>query len=151
MRTMKLASSALVALLVAASPGRADESFDVRLAPAPRDASMKNVIAGHGTAHVMLAGRTLTISGTFEGFATPATRAELHRGVAVAVRGPAIRALTVSTATEGTLAAEITLTEEELGALNAGQLYVEIASQSAPEGNVLGWLLPASAPVVRDR
>jgi hypothetical protein len=129
----------------------ADETFDVRLSPAPRDASMKEAIAGHGTVRVALQGSRLTLTGRFAGFPSPATRAALRRGAAVALRGPAIRELTVSSGTSGTLTADLTLDAKELAALEAGQLYIEIATALAPDGNVWGWLLPAAAPVVRDR
>ena len=140
----------LVALL-ACGAAQADERFEVRLAPAPRDASMKQAIAGHGTAEVTVDGNRLAISGTFAGFPSPAAGAALHRGPAVALRGPAIRALEVSGGTSGTLAAELVLGDEELAALNAGQLYIQIATAAAPDGNVWGWLLPAAVPVIRDR
>lgn len=129
----------------------ADESFDVRLSPAPRDASMKPSIAGHGTARVTLRGSRLTIAGNFSAFPSPATHATLHRGPAVALRGPAIRELTVSSNTSGALTAELTLDAAELAALEAGQLYIQIDTAAAPEGNVWGWLLPANAPLLRDR
>ncbi len=129
----------------------ADESFDVRLSPAPRDASMKQSIAGHGTARITLRGNRLTIAGNFSAFPSPATHAALHRGPAVALRGPSIRDLTVSSNTSGALTAELTLDAAELAALEAGQLYIQIDTATAPEGNVWGWLLPANAPLIRDR
>jgi hypothetical protein len=135
----------------ATAAARADETFDVRLSPAPRDASMKQSIAGHGTARVTLRGNRLTIAGNFSAFPSPATHAALHRGPAVALRGPAIRDLTVSSNTSGSLTAELTLDAAELAAFDAGQLYIQIDTAAAPEGNVWGWLLPANAPLIRDR
>lgn len=134
-----------------AGPVMADESLDVRLAPAPRDAAMRQSIAGQGAAHVTLRGRELTVEGTFEGFVSPATRAELRAGSAVGVRGPALYALTVSPGKSGTLRGAVTLDDAALAAFEAGRLYIQIASESAPDGNVWGWLLPAAAPIVRDR
>jgi hypothetical protein len=129
----------------------ADETFDVRLSPGPRDASMKQSIAGHGTARVTLRGNRLTIAGNFSAFPSPATHAALHRGPAVALRGPAIRDLTVSSNTSGALTAELTLDAAELAALETGQLYIQIDTAAAPEGNIWGWLLPATVPMIRDR
>jgi hypothetical protein len=129
----------------------ADESFDVRLSPTPRDAAMRQSIAGEGSARVTLRGRELTVEGTFAGFVSPATRAELRAGNAVGVRGPALRELTVTASTSGTLRGAVTLDDAALAALEAGRLYIQIASESAPDGNVWGWLLPAAAPIVRDR
>jgi hypothetical protein len=128
----------------------ADEALTVRLSPAPRDASMRSAIAGAGSARVTLAGNTLTIEGTFAGLTTPATRAELRQGPAVALRGPALHTLSVTRATSGSLSGSLTLDATARAAFDAGRLYLQIASESAPEGSVWGWLLPASAPVVRD-
>lgn len=149
---MKLGRALGVLLLIGCvGAAHADETFDVRLSPAPRDASMKAQIAGHGTARVTLRGHDLTIEGEFAAFAAPATHAALHQGPAVALRGPAIRNLAVAPNTSGALTAEITLSDAELDALHAGQLYIQIGTALAPEGNVWGWLLPATVPMVRDR
>jgi hypothetical protein len=129
----------------------ADESVDVRLSPAPRDAAMRQSIAGEGSARITLRGRELTVEGTFTGFVSPATRAELRAGNAVGVRGPVLHQLTVSAATNGTLRGSVSLDDAALAAFEAGRLYIQIASESAPDGNVWGWLLPAAAPIVRDR
>ena len=150
-RALAVAMLAISATALTLPSSAADESFDVRLSPAPRDASMRTSIAGHGSVSVTLRGNRLTLSGTFEGFTSPATHAELHRGPAVAMRGPAIHELTVSTGTSGTLSGSFTLSADELAALNAAQLYLQVASESAPDGNIWGWLLPAAAPIVRDR
>jgi hypothetical protein len=142
--------ASLLALSFASSTV-ADETVEVRLSPAPRDASMRAAIAGSGSARVTLAGNTLTIDGTFAGLATPATRAELRQGPAVALRGPTLHTLTVTRATSGSVSGSLTLDATARAAFDAGHLYIQIASESAPDGSVWGWLLPASAPVVRDR
>ena len=132
----------------------ADETFDVRLSAAPRDASMRDVIAGSGSATVTLRGHSLTVAGSFGGFTTPATNAELRQGPAVAVRGPAIHALTLAKnggGTSGSFTGVITLSDAELASLNSGRIYLQLASESAPDGNVWGWLLPSTAQIVRDR
>lgn len=145
----RLLASALLA--AAAATALADETVTVRLSPAPRDAAMRAQVAGSGAARVTLAGDTLTIEGTFAGLATPATRAELRQGPAVALRGPALAELTVTHATAGALSGAVTLTPATRAAFDAGQLYIQIASESAPNGSAWGWILPPSAPLVRDR
>lgn len=144
-----MACLAFFALL--ATSAAADETVVVRLSPAPRDAAMRAQIAGHGVARVTLVGDTLTIEGAFEGLVTPATRAELRQGRAVGLRGPALAPLTVTHATSGSLSGTLALAPATRAAFEAGQLYLEIASESAPDGSVWGFILPASAPVVRDR
>jgi len=149
---LRILRTIFAAMLVClAFSAHADEAFDVRLAPAARDALIKDKIGGRGTARVQLHGNRLTIAGNFEGMPSAATRADLRSGAAVGVRGPAIREIAVTHATSGTLEAELTLDAAELRALNAGRLYIEIASELAPDGSVWGWLLPAAAPVIRDR
>jgi hypothetical protein len=36
----------------------------------------------------------------------------------------------------------VELSSRQANALRAGQLYIQIDSESAPEGNLWGWLLP---------
>ena len=100
--------------------GATVESFDVRLSPAPRDAAMRKTIAGKGAAKATLAGNQLTIEGTFDGFPSPATHAEIHRGPAVGMRGPSIYELTVSIGTSGTLSGSFMLSDDALDGLNSG-------------------------------
>jgi hypothetical protein len=152
LRALRLlpAVSFLVALTVQVAAATR-ESFDVRLSPAPRDAAMRATIAGSGAVKATLAGNDLTIEGTFSGFVSAATHASIHRGPAVGMRGPAVYQITVSRGTSGTLSGTVTLNDDVLGALKLGQLYIQIATEGAPNGNVWGWLLPAAVPIVRDR
>ena len=59
-------------------------------------------VSGKGTATGTLSGRKLTITGTFEGLAGPATVARLHQGIAKGARGRPITDLTVTKAASGT-------------------------------------------------
>jgi hypothetical protein len=117
------------------------ERYKVRLTTVPMDGGMRNTVAGSGSASAVLAGTKLAIAGTFAGLRSPATAAQLHRGLAKGVRGAALGELTVSRATNGTVEGSVDLTPEQLQSLRRGQLYIEIASEKAPEGNLWGWLL----------
>ena len=117
------------------------ERYKVRLTTVPMDGGMRNTVAGSGSASAVLVGTKLAIAGTFEGLRSPATAAELHRGLAKGVRGASVGALTVSRATNGTVAGSLDLTPEQLQSLRRGQLYIEISSEKAPEGNLWGWIL----------
>ena len=57
------------------------------------------------------------------------------------VRGPSLAALTVSKALKGTVSGSIDLTPAQVQALKKGQLYVQISSEKAPDGNLWGWLV----------
>ena len=89
-----------------------------------------------------LAGKQLTITGTFEGLRSPATTVQIRRGPK-GIRGPTIPDLdlTVSKAVKGTLSGSVELTPEQIVDLRSGRLYVQIQSERAPDGNLWGWLL----------
>jgi len=130
-------------LLSLASPGasQSPERYKVRLTTVPMDGGMRNTVAGSGSASATLAGAKLSIAGTFDGLKSPATSATLHGGVARGVRGNAIADLTVAKSTRGSITGSIDLTPEQVKGLRDGKLYIEVASEKAPEGNLWGWLL----------
>jgi len=130
-------------LLPLAVPGAAQtqEKYKVRLATVPMDGGMRNTVAGTGTATAVLAGAKLTVNGTFDGLLSPATTAAVHRGPAMGVRGSSFATLTVSKAAKGTLSGSIDLTPEQVQALKKGQLYIQLSSEKAPDGNLWGWFV----------
>ena len=134
---------AIVAVVWFARSGAAQnqERYKARLTTVPMDGGMRNTVAGSGSATASLAGTTLAITGTFEGLRSPATAASLHNGVAKGVRGLSVAELTVTRTTKGTLTGSINLTPEQVKGLREGRLYIELASEKAPEGNLWGWLL----------
>lgn len=137
MRSLLAAS----ACALAAHAGAAD-SFRVRLTPVPIEASTAAATTGHGSATAQLDGTKLTLKGNFAGLKGAATVARLHEGAVTGVRGPAIADLTVPSALSGDFAAAVTLTAAQAESVRRGHVYVEIASASAPAGNLWGWLLP---------
>jgi hypothetical protein len=118
------------------------ETFKARLSPVPIDVTMMSTIAGSGSITAVLAGKQLTITGTFEGLRSPATTVQIHRGMK-GIRGPVILDLdlTVSKAVKGTLNGSVELTPDQIVDLRTGRLYVQIQSERAPDGNLWGWLL----------
>ena len=158
MRTRKLA--ALVAFLGAglfsfasvsvAQNGQSGETFRVRLSPVPINISMMATIAGNGSLSATLAGKQLTIQGTFDGLRSPATTAQIRRGPR-GIRGPAISnfELTVTKALKGTISATLQLSPDQIADLRNGLWYVQIQSERAPEGNLWGWrrLRPQRYPI----
>ncbi len=133
--------TALFILQALAGSAQAQERFKVRLATVPMDGGMRSTVAGTGAATAVLTGTKLTVNGTFDGLLSPATAVNVHRGPAMGVRGPSFGALTVSKAPKGTLSGSIDLTPEQLQALRKGQLYIQISSEKAPDGNLWGWLV----------
>jgi hypothetical protein len=136
-----LGIAALVALLSTPGVAQGQERYKVRLATVPMDGGMRNTVAGTGSATAVLTGTKLTVDGTFEGLLSPATGAAVHRGPAMGVRGASFAPLTVSKAPKGTLSGSIDLTPEQIQALKKGQLYIQISSEKAPDGNLWGWFV----------
>ena len=127
--------------LASSSAAQSQDKYKVRLSTVPMDGGMRDAVAGAGTAVAVLTGSKLTINGTFQGLRSPATSAHLHRGPARGVRGAAVAELTVSKGTDGTITGAVALTTDQLEALRRGQLYVQVSSEKAPDGNLWGWVL----------
>jgi len=120
------------------------EKFRGRLAPVPALGIAPATVAGVGSASATLAGRKLTVSGTFEKMASAATVAHLCLGPITGVRGDSVFDLTVSKTgdgTSGTIAGTFDLTPQQVEALKKGKFYIQIHSEGAPNGHLLGWLL----------
>jgi hypothetical protein len=132
----------LAALTVASANGQGGKSFKVRLAPMPLDLAMAANMTGVGALTAVLAGTTLTLTGSFEGLSSPATVARLHKSPKPGMRGEPVLDLQVPKATSGSLNATLTLTPQQVQDLQNGRLYVQIHSEKAPDGNLWGWLFP---------
>ena len=147
--TVRPASIAVVfsaVLLAPASPAIAqDGSFRARLSPTPVSSATVATVTGSGAATATLAGRRLTVQGTFEGMRSAATIAQIHLGPR-GVRGPVMFDLTVTKAPGGTVSGTFTLTPVQVEAVKRSRFYVQIHSEEAADGNLWGWLLPAPAP-----
>jgi hypothetical protein len=150
--TVKLRQCIVTIALTAALVGSAlpmaaqsGEKFTARLAWVPIAGPNDRVnVTGKGSATGTLSGRKLTISGSFEGLAGPATIARLHQGITKGARGAAITDLTVSKGASGTLSGSVDLTAPQVEALRQGKLYVQLHSEKgvAPDGsNLWGWFL----------
>jgi CHRD domain len=136
----------LATILAAASAAaQGGDKYTARLGWVPTaGAADRANVTGKGVATAVLAGRKLTITGSFEGLAAPATVARLHRGIAKGARGNAIADLTITKAASGMLSGSIDLTMDQLESLKQGKLYVQIHSEKgvAPDGsNLWGWFL----------
>jgi hypothetical protein len=121
------------------------EKYTARLGWVPTaGAADRANVTGKGSATGTLAGRKLTIAGSFEGLAAPATVARLHLGVAKGARGNPIADLTITKGASGTLSGSVDLTQPQLESLKQGKLYIQVHSEKgvAPDGsNLWGWFL----------
>ena len=126
------------------SAAQSGEKYRGRLAPVPALGIPVTSVAGVGSVAATLAGRKLTITGTFEKMASAATLAKLCLGPLTGVRGDSVFDLTVSKTgdgTSGTIAGTFDLTAQQTDAFKKGRFYVQIHSTGAPNGHLMGWLL----------
>lgn len=141
-RKRPIFQSSLVSLaLCALAFSQTSDKFTARLSSVPADTATRAALAGKGTSSGILEGATLVIKGSFEGLASAATAAQIHQGRLTGVRGPAIFDLTVAHSTSGVMTGSFNLNPGQIEALKKGQLYVEVQSEKAPDGNLWGWLL----------
>ena len=141
-RGLVLVATLLVITLSAAAQN--EEKFKGRLSPVPALGIAPAAVAGVGSATATLTGRRLSVTGSFEKMASSATVAHLNLGSVTGVRGNPIFDLTVSKTgpgTSGTITGAFDLTPEQVDALKKGRFYVQIHSEGAPNGHLLGWLL----------
>lgn len=88
-----------------------------------------------------LNGTKLTVTGSFAGFKSPASIAQIHQGAVMGVRGPALFDLTVTKATKGTISGTFDLTPDQVNMLKNSRLYIQIHNENTPEGALWGWFL----------
>ena len=117
------------------------EKFTGHLSLTPLDPAMRNTITGQGSVTAVLTGLKLSISGSFEGLASPATVARLHRGRITGLRGAPVFDLNVTHATSGTVDGSFDLNPSQIESLRKGEFYVQLHSEKAQDGNLWGWLL----------
>ena len=120
------------------------DKFKTRLSPVPALGVPVPSVAGVGMASAILSGRKLTVSGSFEKMASPATVAKLCLGQITGARGDCVFDLTVAKTGDGktgTITGAVDLMPQQVDALKKGRFYVQIHSEGAPNGHLLGWLL----------
>jgi CHRD domain len=142
-KRLRSAAYLIAAFLVVATSalGQSGElRLKARLSPVPVESSTASTITGKGAATAVLTGNVLEISGTFEGMKSPATIAQVHIGQR-GVRGPVEFDLTITKAPSGTFSGSPRLSRVQIDSLKKGWFYIQIHSESAPDGNLWGWLL----------
>ena len=116
------------------------EVYRARLSVVPLDVAMQANVAGLGQVTATLAGNRLTVTGDASGLKSPATTVSIHRGPK-GIPGPAILQLTATKTTSPMITGTLDLSPQQVEDLKGEQLYVQLNSERAPEGNLRGWLL----------
>ncbi|MDB5736142.1 MAG: hypothetical protein JWN16_2779 [Alphaproteobacteria bacterium] len=129
-----------LAAVLAAAPAMA-AGYEAELDPTPFDAvNRADVINSIGNVTATLNGNVLTVQGSFSAMTSPATGASVRIGLAKGVPGDAIGKLTAEHSPAGAVSGSVTLTQDQVAALQKQALYIRIDSEKAPEGNLQGWL-----------
>jgi hypothetical protein len=142
LRRFVVLAVAVVAVAAASVALAQGATFKARLSPVPV-ANTSSGITGFGSATATLTGRALVVRGTFDGMRSAATIAQIHLGQR-GVRGPVMFDLTITKAASGTVGGTFNLTPVQVEAVKSGRFYIQIHSESAPDGNLWGWLLAPS-------
>lgn len=116
------------------------EVYRARLSVVPLDVAMQTNVAGLGQVTATLNGNRLTVTGDASGLKSPATTVSIHRGPK-GIPGPAILTLTATKTTTPMITGSLDLNPQQVEDLKGEQLYVQLNSERAPEGNLRGWLL----------
>jgi hypothetical protein len=116
------------------------EVYRARLSVVPLDVAMQANVAGLGQVTATLNGNRLTVTGDASGLRSPATTVSIHRGPK-GIPGPAILQLTATKTTSPMISGTLDLSPQQVEDLKGEQLYVQLNSERAPEGNLRGWLL----------
>ena len=146
-----IAVAAMVMLWAALGrPVAAAEKYLVYLSPMPFSDANQPLMRGKGNGSATLDGDTLSITATFSGLASPATKGHLSLSKVAGMPGTALFDLTVSNDVTGKVTGQLKLDASQLAALRSGKLYIQIDSEKAPAGNLWGWLLTEHEIVGQD-
>lgn len=146
----KLYTAAALALLAVGPSLAAAQTFSTPLSWVPIGGAERSDVSGEGVVTAKLNGTRLSIEGSFEGLPAQVTGARLHEGVAKGARGtapPTIAELSVSGVTSGRVSGDVRLSADQVGALKAGRLFVQIYSEKGvppDHGTLWGWLAEES-------
>ncbi|WP_019586216.1 CHRD domain-containing protein [Deinococcus apachensis] len=95
-----------------------------------------------GQTSLTLQGRTLTVVGTFQDLSSAATMAHIHGPADENTNAPVLLPLTIDQVTNGARSGRIsgifTLTDQQVEWLNNRQLYVNVHSETHPNGEIRG-------------
>jgi hypothetical protein len=146
-RLVTLALAWLAAVAAASALAAGDARFTAALGWVPIGGAERNDVAGEGMVTATLSGSKLSITGSFDGLPAKATAAKLYLGAAKGARGPgggaALGELRVAGGTNGTVSGDVRLSAEQVEALKAGRVYLQIYSEKGvppDHATLFGWL-----------
>jgi hypothetical protein len=150
MLSIVAAAAALVCLCFAGEKPAANKKYQAYLSPMPHNNAMHSNFRGNGNAIGTLTGDTMSLAGTFSGLASPATKAHICVSMAAGIPGKPVFDFLLPSEVEGKVTGTFKLDKDQVAALEKGQLYIQIDSEKAPNGNLWGWLLSEHQVVGQD-
>jgi hypothetical protein len=132
MRQILFAAAAAAGLLVAGAASAQMVHYTAKLAGAPG-------VKGSGDLFAMLEGKTFSYNVDYKDLTGPAVAAHFHLAPAPGGDGPPVLPVT---ATPSPMKGTATLTDAQIGDLNAGKWYFNIHTQANPAGEIRGTLKP---------
>ena len=130
------------ALLLAATPPALAQSFAAPLSGASEVEPVESDASGTAVAVIGADGQTVTVTGGFKGLESAYAASHLHLGPA-GVNGPVFQPLSPTVSDDmrsGTFEGTYTLTADQVAALRAGNVYVNVHSAENGGGEVRGQL-----------
>ena len=140
MKAVCACGALLLATQVVCAAQGGGEIYRARLSVVPLDVAMQANVAGLGQVTATLNGNRLTVTGDASGLRRPRPR---FRSIAGRRAFPGRRSsqLTATKATNAMISGSLDLDPQQVEDLKGEQLYVQLNSERAPEGNLRGWLL----------
>jgi hypothetical protein len=145
-----LGAAILVCIGFAADPLAASKKYQAYLSPMPHNDAMHPLFMGKGTVIATIRGDTVSLDGAFTALSSPAVKAHLCVSMAAGIPGKPIFDFSVPNDLEGKLSGTFKLDKEQTSALQKGQIYIQIDSEKALNGNLWGWLLSEHEAVGQD-
>jgi len=123
--------------LLAQEPG----SFRAHLSLVPVDGQGARLTSGVGEATATLYGTSVVISGTYSDLRSPVSRAELLEA-APGFRGNPFAEVVIDGDRDGSFEWRVELSANQLGSLREGSVYLQIYTETNPDGAIRGWFRP---------
>ena len=131
--------AAAVLMLASCGDDEDDTDFDAELTGAAERPTPVST-AATGEVEATLQDLVLTVAGDFQGLTGPATAAHVHGPATEEEAAGVLCPLVATAAASGTVIGTCTLTEEQVGQLRDGLMYVNVHTGQYPQGEIRGQL-----------
>lgn len=124
-----------------------DDPLTARLDSVAFTNETRNLVSGVGGVVATISdGGVVTLIGNYSGLASPATSIVVLKGPRTGVPGQErLAAFPIKQpSTSGSFSEHIRMSNSNLAALVAGQIYLQVLTETAPDGAIWGWIIRKS-------